>query len=89
MQGECAVIEHICADESERQFGFIHAILEIMILFEAIQANDVINANAAALKWRRSRRYILQAAVTTSLMQYNRNDKETWESPKSAQKRHF
>ena len=28
-------------DESERQFGFIHAIPGIVILFDTIQANDV------------------------------------------------
>jgi hypothetical protein len=48
MQGECMVIELTCVDESERQFGFIHAIHGIMIFVEAIQANDVINATAAA-----------------------------------------
>ena len=30
-------------DESERQFGFIHAIPGIVILFDTIQANDVIS----------------------------------------------
>ena len=89
MQGKCAVIELTCVDESERQFGFVYTIPGIMILIEAIQANDVINATAATPKRQRSRRYILQAAVITSLMQYNRNDKETWKSPKSAKKRHF
>ena len=75
MQGKCAVIELTCVDESERQFGFVYTIPGIMILIEAIQANDVINASAAALEWRWSQRYILQAAVTTSLMQFHRNDK--------------
>ena len=89
MQGKCAVIELTCLDESERQFGFVHSNPGIMILIEAFHANDVINTSAAALEWQRSRRYILQAAVTISLMQYNRNDKETWKSPKSVQKRHF
>ena len=28
-------------DESERQFGFVHAIPEIVIRIDAIQANDV------------------------------------------------
>ena len=36
MQGEYAVIELTCVDESERQYGFIHAILGIMIIIEAI-----------------------------------------------------
>ena len=89
MQGECAVIELTCVDESKRQFGFVHTIPGIMILIEAIQANDVINAIAATPKRRRSRRYNVQAAVTTSLMQFHRNGKETWKSPKSAKKRHF
>ncbi|MBR5170766.1 MAG: hypothetical protein IKW85_09395 [Muribaculaceae bacterium] len=30
-------------DESERQFGFVHAIPGIVILIDAIQANDVIS----------------------------------------------
>ena len=47
MHGEWAVMELTCVDESERQFGFIHAIQGIMIFVEAIQANDVINATAA------------------------------------------
>jgi hypothetical protein len=51
-----------------------------MIFVEAIQANDVINATAAASGWQRSRRYILQATVTTSLSQFLRNDRETRKS---------
>ena len=74
MQGECAVIEPTCVDEFERQFGFVHTIPRIMILIATIQANDVINATTAVLEWQRSRRYILQEAVTTSLLQFLRND---------------
>ena len=64
MQGKCAVIQLICVDESERQFGFVHTIAIIMICNDAIQANDVINATVSALEWRRSLRYVLQVAVT-------------------------
>ena len=48
MQGECAVIELTCVNESERQFGFVHTTPGIMILIATIQANEVINATAAA-----------------------------------------
>ena len=48
MQGEWAVIELTRVDESERQFGFVHSMPGIIILIEAIQANDDINATAAA-----------------------------------------
>lgn len=48
MQGKCAVIEPTYVDEFERQFGFVHTIPGIMILIATIQANDVINATAAA-----------------------------------------
>ena len=74
MQGECMVIELTCVDESEPQFGFIHAIHGIMIFVEVIQANDVINATAVTLKRQRLRRYILQEAVTASSLQFLRND---------------
>lgn len=48
MQGKCAVIQLICVDESERQFGFVHTILGIVLCIEAAQANDVIYATAGA-----------------------------------------
>ena len=76
MQGKCTVIQLICVDESVRQFGFVHIIPTSMICIEAVQANDVINATAGVSEWRRSRRYILQVAVTIRLMQYHRNNKE-------------
>ena len=59
MQGECTVIKLTCVDESERPIGFVHTIPGIMISAGALQANDVINATAAAPEWRRSQRYIL------------------------------
>ena len=87
MQAECTVIELTCVDKSERSIGFVHTIPGIMISAGALQANDVINATAAAPKQQLSRRYILQAAVTTSQMQYLRNSRENQprgEVPKNA-----
>ena len=66
MQGECTVIKLTCVDESERLSGFIHTIPGIMRCVKVVQTNNVINATAAASEWRRSRRYVLQAAVSTS-----------------------
>ena len=37
----CAVMELTRMDESERQFGFVHAIPGIAIRIDTIQANDV------------------------------------------------
>ena len=34
-------MELTCVDESERQFGFVHAIPGIVIRIDTIQANDV------------------------------------------------
>ena len=89
MQAECTVIELTCVDKSERSIGFVHTIPGIMISAGALQANDVINATAAAPKQQLSRRYILQAAVTTSQMQYLRNSRENQPRRRSAQKRLF
>lgn len=66
MQGECTVIKLTYVDESERSIGFVHTIPGIMISAGALQANDVINATAAAPKQQLSRRYILQAVDSTS-----------------------
>lgn len=82
MQGKCAVIQLICVDESERQFGFVHIIPKSLICIEAVQANDVINATTGASEWRRTWRYILQAAVTIPLIQHHRNNKGTLKRPK-------
>jgi hypothetical protein len=78
-----------CVDESQRPIGFVHTIPGIMIYVIVVQTNDVINATAAAPKQQLSRRYILQAAVTTSQMQTLWNVRDTQQRPKSAKKRHF
>ncbi len=59
MQGERTVIELTYVDKSERLSGFVHTVHGIMICVIVVQTNDVINATAAAPKWRRSQRYIL------------------------------